>query len=136
MNMLDIEKGMSATELGHSETAHSDHNLLPHAGLLSDPALVKSDECVQEAREHIRRAGALLRSLGGDYARVGWLLEDAVEMLHEEEIEDDVDYSAEFEVLTREFIPTVRAGLSGNGEIVARPKKAGSKGRKTRTRRD
>ncbi|MCC6954954.1 MAG: hypothetical protein IT290_12625 [Deltaproteobacteria bacterium] len=76
-----------------------------------------------------------MKSLGADYARVGWMLEDAIEMLHDEELDGQVDYTAEFDVLTREFIPSIRAGLSGNGEIVERPKGKTSKRTRRTTKR-
>lgn len=39
-----------------------------------------------EVREHIQRASSILRTLGDEYERVGWLLEDAMMYLDSEEI--------------------------------------------------
>lgn len=59
--------------------------------------LVKSgetSEVLDEVREHIQRAAALLRTLGQGYDRVGWVLEDALMYLSPSELSDDFEETA------------------------------------------
>ena len=84
------------------------------------------DARLNEAREQILRGTEILKTLGPDYARVAWLVEDSLGMLHSEEFDSMVDFDSEFEILTREFIPAVR-----QPDVIDRPR--GKTGKKSRT---
>ena len=42
------------------------------------------DEIISQVRLHIESAAALLRSLGAEYERAAWLVEDSVQFIQDE----------------------------------------------------
>lgn len=48
-------------------------------------------EIIEQARRYVHQASQLLKSLDGDRARVGWLLDDAMMYLDEVNVEERFD---------------------------------------------
>lgn len=78
---------------------------------------------IEEARKHIARASALLRGSGPDGERIAWMLEDTIGLLDASEFESDIDFGADFEVITREFLPVTK--ISATTDAPATKRKVG-----------
>lgn len=76
---------------------------------LSENLSESREERTALAKEMMRGASAILKGLGDDYSRVGWIVEDALQLLENDEFESDVDFEADYDVLVREFSPALTA---------------------------
>jgi hypothetical protein len=56
-------------------------------------------EALVEVHEHVTRAAAILRSLGAEYERVSWMLEDTLTYLRPDEVMAEFDDTEELALL-------------------------------------